>query len=77
MHCLFQLREDYYAGLEDRYFLTFDQSKEQRVVIDFDSKPPAPVPKELGVKVIDYVSLEDVVPYMDWVSETILLTRRY
>ena len=42
-------------------------------MIDFDAKPPAPVPKELGVKVIDYVSLEDVVPYIDWVSERIWL----
>mmetsp|Transcript_24210 Transcript_24210/g.49556 ORF Transcript_24210/g.49556 Transcript_24210/m.49556 type:complete len:671 (+) Transcript_24210:2-2014(+) len=61
-----EMREDYYAGLEDRYFLTFDQAKEQKLVIDFDAVPPAPAPNKLGVTVIDNVSLEDVVPYIDW-----------
>lgn len=61
-----EMREDYYAGLEDRYFLTFDQAKEQRLSIDFDATPPAVAPKKLGVTVIDNVSLEDVVPYIDW-----------
>lgn len=65
---LLQMREDYYAGLEDRYFLTFDQSKKQKLVIDFDATPPALEPKTIGVTVIDNISLADVVPYMDWVS---------
>lgn len=62
------MREDYYAGLEDRYFLTYDQAKEQKLKIDFDVVPPAPAPNKIGVTVIDSVSLEDVVPYIDWVS---------
>ena len=61
-----EMREDYYAGLEDRYFLTFEQSKEQKLNIDFDKDPIAPTPKKLGVTVIDQVSLEDVIPYFDW-----------
>jgi 5-methyltetrahydrofolate--homocysteine methyltransferase len=61
-----EMREDYYAGLEDRYFLTYDQAKEQKLVIDFDATPPAPTPNKIGVTVIDDVSLEDVVPYIDW-----------
>ena len=61
-----EMREDYYAGLEDRYFLTYDQAKEQKLTIDFDATPPAPAPKSLGVTVIDNVSLEDIVPYIDW-----------
>jgi len=61
-----EMREDYYAGLEDRYFLTFDQAKEQKLAIDFDAVPPAPTPNKLGVTVIDNVSLQDVVPYIDW-----------
>merc|ERR1712176_1002055 len=31
-----EMREDYYAGLEDRHFMTFDQSKEKKLKIDFD-----------------------------------------
>jgi 5-methyltetrahydrofolate--homocysteine methyltransferase len=61
-----EMREDYYAGLEDRYFNTFDRSKEQKLAIDFDAVPVAPTPNKLGVTVIDDVSLADVVPYIDW-----------
>ena len=61
------MREDYYAGLQDRYFLTFEKSKEQKVVIDFDSVPPVTAPKKLGIASIESVSLEDIVPYIDWV----------
>jgi len=64
-----EMREDYYAGLEDRYFLTFEQAKEKKMRIDFASSPPAPPPKKLGVTVIDSVKLSDVVPYVDWVSQ--------
>merc|ERR1712127_1039602 len=31
-----ELREDYYAGLEDRYFLDFDKAKAAKKNIDFD-----------------------------------------
>ena len=61
------MREDYYAGLEDRYFLTFDQAKKQKFVIDFDAVPPAPAPRKLGITVVGDVKLDDVVPYIDWV----------
>ena len=61
------MREDYYAGLEDRYFLTFEKAKEQKFVIDFESVPPVTAPKKLGTTSIDSVSLEDIVPYIEWV----------
>jgi len=61
-----ELREDYYAGLEDRYYLTFEQAKAQKFKIDFDADPVAPTPNKVGITVIDYVSLEDVIPYIDW-----------
>eukprot|EP00592_Proboscia_alata_P023875 CAMPEP_0194443776 /NCGR_PEP_ID=MMETSP0176-20130528/126892_1 /TAXON_ID=216777 /ORGANISM="Proboscia alata, Strain PI-D3" /LENGTH=1469 /DNA_ID=CAMNT_0039270071 /DNA_START=276 /DNA_END=4685 /DNA_ORIENTATION=+ len=61
-----EMREDYYAGLEDRYFLTFDQAKEQKFTIDYDADPPAPTPSKVGITVIDDVSLETILPYIDW-----------
>lgn len=61
-----EMREDYYAGLEDRCFLSFEEAKAARKVIDFDASPPAPVPNKLGVTVIDSVKIADVVPYIDW-----------
>lgn len=63
-----EMRDDYYAGLEDRYFLTFAQAKDRRKVIDFETSPPAPAPKSIGVSMIDNVKLADIVPYIDWVS---------
>merc|ERR1712003_590665 len=61
-----EMREDYYAGLEDRNFLFFDEAKNEKKVIDFDAVPPAPVPNKLGITAIDSVKLADVVPYIDW-----------
>ena len=61
-----EMREDYYAGLEDRYFLDYDKAKKQKFKIDFDENPVAPIPAKLGLTVIDSVSLEDIVPFIDW-----------
>jgi len=61
-----EMREDYYAGLEDRNFLSFDEAKNEKKVIDFDAVPPAPVPNKLGITVIDSVKLADVISYIDW-----------
>merc|ERR1712157_589641 len=61
-----EIREDYYAGLEDRYFLSFDDAKKQKQVIDYNTIPPAPAPNKMGVTLIDTVGLKDVVSYIDW-----------
>jgi len=61
-----EMREDYYAGLEDRYFLSHEQAMEQKLKINFDESPPAPTPKKMGVTLIDSVTIEDIVPFIDW-----------
>jgi len=60
-----EMREEYYDGLEERSFLTFEKACQDTCKIDFD-KYVAPTPNELGVKLIDSVSLEDVLPFIDW-----------
>ena len=67
-----EMRDDYYAGLDDRYFLTFAQAKERGKKIDFDANPPAPTPRLIGVSVVDSVSIADIVPFIDWVSWTVV-----
>ena len=62
------MREDYYAGLEDRYFLTCEKAKEQKFLIYFDSVSPVIALNKLGITSIDSVSLEDIAPYIDWVK---------
>lgn len=47
--------------------MTFDQAKEHKLKIDFNAVPPAPAPNRIGITLIDNVTLEDVVPYIDWV----------
>merc|ERR1712176_796347 len=61
-----EMRDDHYATLEDRRYLTFEQAQDQNMSIDFDMFPPAPVPHKIGVTVIDDVSLANVVHYIDW-----------
>jgi 5-methyltetrahydrofolate--homocysteine methyltransferase len=60
-----ELREDHYASLEGRTYLTLNEAIAKRKVIDFVAHPPAPVPKCLGESIITK-SLEDVVPFIDW-----------
>jgi 5-methyltetrahydrofolate--homocysteine methyltransferase len=62
-----EMRDDYYASLDDRYFLTHAQAMERRCVIDFDAIPPAPTPNKLGITVIDSIKVADIVKYIDWV----------
>jgi len=61
-----EMREDYYAGLEDRHFLTFNEAKKYKLNIDFDSTPPAAAPNTSGVNLIDDVLVEDIVNFIDW-----------
>jgi 5-methyltetrahydrofolate--homocysteine methyltransferase len=61
-----EMREDHYASLEDRVFLTLEKAQSKKLEIDFKADPVAPVPKKMGVTpCVDY-SLEDVIPYIDW-----------
>jgi len=63
-----EMRDDYYATLDKRRYLSYEQAQDQKLVIDFDTFPPAPVPQKLGVTVFRDVCLAKVVPYIDWVS---------
>lgn len=60
-----ELREDHYASLESRNYLTLAQSTEKRLKIDFVNNPPAPTPRHLGVHVIRK-DITDVIPFIDW-----------
>ena len=54
---LLQMREDHYAGLQDRYFITFEKAKVHKFVIEFDSVSPVTALKKQGITYIDSVSL--------------------
>jgi 5-methyltetrahydrofolate--homocysteine methyltransferase len=61
-----ELREEYYAGLEDRKFVDLPKAQKKKYEIDFDASPVPPIPNECGVHVIDNYTLDMVLPYIDW-----------
>ena len=61
-----EMREDYYAGLEERNLLTFDQAIEKRLSIDWAKEPCAGKPVKPGIHVEKNYPLSEVVPYIDW-----------
>ena len=64
-----EMREEFYAGLEDRRYLTIQQARETaaKVAVDFNSPEHMPVtPKFCGVKALVDVPIADVMDYIDW-----------
>ncbi|KAJ9465371.1 Methionine synthase [Diplonema papillatum] len=59
------LREEYWAGIRDRKYLTLEQARAKKLKIDFVQSPPAKKPAFLGHKTYEY-ELESVVPFIDW-----------
>ena len=61
-----EMREEFYAGLEDRKYLTLQKARATVKPVDFTAAPNVPVtPKFCGAKAIE-VSIDDVLPYIDW-----------
>eukprot|EP01060_Flectonema_neradi_P034299 TRINITY_DN596_c9_g1_i1.p1 TRINITY_DN596_c9_g1~~TRINITY_DN596_c9_g1_i1.p1 ORF type:complete len:1257 (+),score=275.03 TRINITY_DN596_c9_g1_i1:334-3771(+) len=59
------LRKEYWDGVKDRKYLTIQEARAKKMVIDFDKTPPACKPTYLGSKVVHY-DIEDIIPYIDW-----------
>jgi 5-methyltetrahydrofolate--homocysteine methyltransferase len=61
------LRKDYYASLTDRKYLSLEDARSKRLVIDWAVTPKPFKPKKLGRTVYKEYDLEQVIPYIDWV----------
>ena len=63
-----EMQEEYYAGLEERNLLSYEDAIAKRFCIDWDKAPPAPGPSpgSFGAKSIVDFPLEEVVAYIDW-----------
>merc|ERR1719149_499485 len=60
-----ELREDHYASLASRKFLTLEKAREKMLKVDWKAVT-IPKPKMLGTKAfIDY-DLNELLPYIDW-----------
>jgi len=64
-----EMREEFYAGLEDRKYLTIGQARKTalKAATDFTLPENTPVtPKFCGVKALVDVPIADVIKYIDW-----------
>lgn len=61
-----ELREEHYAGLEERKYIPLGQARERKLHINFVDSPPACRPGLLGVKSLNDFPLEDILEYIDW-----------
>jgi len=74
------LKEDYWNGIKKDYtefrerflnkksekrYVDYDFAQTNKLKINFEEEKPFK-PKELGVQIIDDISLEELVPYIDW-----------
>ncbi|CAN0126505.1 unnamed protein product, partial [Ectocarpus sp. 4 AP-2014] len=62
-----ELREEHYAGQEERHYLPFEKASSKRKNIDFEKRPPVPPPNKPGITVVTgSYELDDVLDYIDW-----------
>ena len=74
------LKEDYWNGIKKEYtefrerflnkksekrYVDYDFAKKNKFKIDFNKEKPF-TPNELGIQIINEISLETLVPYIDW-----------
>eukprot|EP00613_Pedinella_sp_CCMP2098_P066441 CAMPEP_0171984892 /NCGR_PEP_ID=MMETSP0993-20121228/274057_1 /TAXON_ID=483369 /ORGANISM="non described non described, Strain CCMP2098" /LENGTH=1618 /DNA_ID=CAMNT_0012637731 /DNA_START=56 /DNA_END=4913 /DNA_ORIENTATION=- len=59
------IRDEYYAGLEERKYVDMAKAQKKKYVIDFAATKPVKA-ATTGVTVVDWMSLEDVIPFIDW-----------
>ena len=74
------LKEDYWKGISKDYsefrerflnkksekrYIDYKSAKKNNLIIDFNKHKPL-VPNQLGIEVIEEISLETLVPYIDW-----------
>jgi 5-methyltetrahydrofolate--homocysteine methyltransferase len=62
-----EMRDEFFAGLEDRKYLSLEEVRRKRLVVDWSKPANAPVaPAALGVTVMDDVPIADVLSFIDW-----------
>ena len=60
-----EMREDHYASLASRKFLTLEKARDKMLVTDWKNYP-IKQPKMLGTKVFKDLPLKDCLQYIDW-----------
>ncbi|KAG9294279.1 hypothetical protein G9A89_021638 [Geosiphon pyriformis] len=61
-----EIREDHYAGRQDRKYLSLEAARKKGFKIDWDSQIPPVRPSILGKRVFDNYDLKKISQYIDW-----------
>ncbi len=62
-----ELRDEFFAGLEDRKYITIGDARAKALKVDWSKPANTPVkPALLGTKVFMDFPIEDVLDYIDW-----------
>ena len=62
-----EMREEFYAGLEERKYLSLADARAKRLVVDWADPANKPVvPAKLGVTALTDVPIADVLQFIDW-----------
>merc|ERR1719444_542521 len=59
-----EIREEYYATLVDKKWMTLDKARSKKPQLDWTKVPPTP--KFLGTQFIEDHSIDELVEYIDW-----------
>ena len=60
-----EFRERFLNKKSEKRYIDFNSAKKNNLIIDFDKYKPS-VPNQLGIEIIKEISLETLVPYIDW-----------
>jgi hypothetical protein len=61
------MREEFYAGLEDRKYVTLPVAQKKALKVDWSAPQNAPAkPRQLGTKTWLDFPIEELLPYIDW-----------
>lgn len=60
-----EFRERFLNKKSEKRYIDYKTAKNNNLIIDFDKYKPS-VPNHLGIEIIEEISLETLVPYIDW-----------
>ena len=60
-----EFRERFLNKKSEKRYIDYNSAKKNNLIIDFDKYKPS-VPNQLGIEIIEEISLETLVPYIDW-----------
>ena len=60
-----EFRERFLNKKSEKRYIDYNSAKNNNLIIDFDKYKPS-VPNQLGIEIIEEISLETLVPYIDW-----------